>query len=128
MSATSQPQHSTAQHSHIASCPPAVAHGRLNFVVLLCYSAADAKDSSDDGGAKPAFHSVDPAPPVKGEKNIASLQALLNDKNKSLFERYRAMFSLRNIGSEAAVLALASGFDGPDSVAANGSAVFRHEI
>lgn len=45
------------------------------------------------------------------------------DPSKSLFERYRAMFALRNIGPEnkEAVLALASGFK-------DTSALFRHEI
>ena len=35
----------------------------------------------------------------------------LNDKSLPLFERYRAMFALRNIGTPAAVDALASGFN-----------------
>ena len=38
-----------------------------------------------------------------------------------LFQRYRAMFSLRNMGTEEAVLALAHGFT-------DKSALFRHEI
>jgi deoxyhypusine monooxygenase len=38
-----------------------------------------------------------------------------------MFERYRAMFALRNRGDTEAVLALAAGF-------ADASAVFRHEI
>ena len=38
------------------------------------------------------------------------LRENLLDTKKSLFERYRAMFALRNIGDEEAVLALADGF------------------
>ena len=69
------------------------------------------------------YTSIDPAPPTSGllagkpapqdasEENIAKLRDTLNDKSLPLFERYRAMFALRNIGTPAAVDALASGFD-----------------
>ena len=69
------------------------------------------------------YTSIDPAPPTSGllagkaapqdasEENIAKLRDTLNDKNLPLFERYRAMFALRNIGTPAAVDALASGFN-----------------
>ncbi|TBU47425.1 ARM repeat-containing protein [Dichomitus squalens] len=83
--------------------------------------------------AEQAYTSIDPAPPTSGllagkaapqdasEENIAKLRNTLNDRNLPLFERYRAMFALRNIGTPAAVDALASGF-GDDS------ALFKHEI
>ncbi|ODQ67457.1 Deoxyhypusine hydroxylase [Nadsonia fulvescens var. elongata DSM 6958] len=69
------------------------------------------------------FSSIDPAPPLPNENNdkIAKLQAKLNDQEETLFNRYRAMFRLRDIGTTEAVLALASGFKDP-------SALFRHEI
>ena len=69
------------------------------------------------------YTSIDPAPPTSGllagkaapqdasEENIARLRDTLNDKSLPLFERYRAMFALRNIGTPAAVDALASGFN-----------------
>lgn len=53
--------------------------------------------------------------------SIAELEKTLLDGKLSLFERYRAMFALRNDGSREAVLALARGFEDP-------SALFRHEI
>jgi deoxyhypusine monooxygenase len=53
--------------------------------------------------------------------STAELRDALLDVKKSLFERYRAMFALRNIGDREAVLALADGF-------ADSSALFRHEI
>ncbi len=68
------------------------------------------------------YTSVDPAPPtsklLSGKaspedtrpENIASLKGKLLDKSLPLFERYRAMFALRNIGTPDAVDALASGF------------------
>ncbi|XP_013913214.1 PREDICTED: deoxyhypusine hydroxylase [Thamnophis sirtalis] len=66
------------------------------------------------------YHSVDPAPPAE-EKDVGKLRLTLLDESQSLFERYQAMFALRNIGGEAAVLALADGLQ-------CGSALFRHEI
>jgi len=45
----------------------------------------------------------------------------MNSQNLPLFPRYRAMFRLRDIGTPAAIDALASGFSDP-------SALFRHEI
>lgn len=68
------------------------------------------------------YTSIDPAPatsgllmgaPKPGEVSQASIDELrvqLLDAKRSLFERYRAMFALRNIGSAAAVDALAAGF------------------
>lgn len=68
------------------------------------------------------FTSVDPAPassnllrgPPKPDDlsthSIENLQNKLNNEYLPLFERYRAMFALRNIGTDAAVDALASGF------------------
>lgn len=66
------------------------------------------------------YHSVDPAPPdVK--QSVAELKEKLLNEDNSLFERYRAMFGLRNNGSDEAVLALCEGLKCK-------SALFRHEI
>ena len=54
------------------------------------------------------YLSVDPTPPAK-LSNIDDLKSTLLNEDLSLFDRYRAMFTLRNIGEEAAVLALAEG-------------------
>jgi deoxyhypusine monooxygenase len=43
------------------------------------------------------------------------------DRSLSLFNRYRAMFALRNMNSDASAMALASGFS-------DDSALFRHEV
>ncbi|XP_039623050.1 deoxyhypusine hydroxylase [Polypterus senegalus] len=69
---------------------------------------------------KGPYLSVDPAPPSQ-ERDVSRLRAELLDESLPLFERYRAMFALRNIGSEEAVLALADGLQ-------CSSALFRHEI
>lgn len=69
------------------------------------------------------YSSIDPAPPLTLDQNykIEELKEILNNQEKPLFERYRAMFRLRDIGTDEACLALASGFDDP-------SALFKHEI
>ncbi|CAG9860279.1 unnamed protein product [Phyllotreta striolata] len=66
------------------------------------------------------YDSVDPAPPSK-ELNVEALKKVLLDENASLFERYRAMFSLRNIQTNASIDALGAALK-------CGSALFRHEI
>ena len=70
------------------------------------------------------YTSIDPAPPLAtndSTSKVEKLKEILNDQDKPLFERYRAMFRLRDIGTDEACLALASGFDDP-------SALFKHEI
>ncbi|KAG6918777.1 hypothetical protein DXG01_011968 [Tephrocybe rancida] len=81
----------------------------------------------------PLYTSIDPAPATSGllsgaprpddisPAKVAEIQSRLLDTSLSLFERYRAMFALRNIGTPAAVDALASGFT-------DSSALFKHEI
>ncbi|CAN3372666.1 hypothetical protein DIURU_004843 [Diutina rugosa] len=70
-----------------------------------------------------AYTSIDPAPPMEltKESKVPKLQDILNDQSKPLFERYRAMFRLRDLNTDEAALALATGFD-------DSSALFKHEI
>lgn len=75
-----------------------------------------------------AFASVDPAPPMAEEeveeqvgRKVEKARKVLLDQSVSLWERYRAMFRLRDIGTPEAIDALAAGLDDP-------SALFRHEI
>uniref|UniRef100_W8CCX1 Deoxyhypusine hydroxylase n=1 Tax=Ceratitis capitata TaxID=7213 RepID=W8CCX1_CERCA len=67
------------------------------------------------------YASVDPSPPAPGNKNVDDLKAIYLDVNQSLFERYRAMFSLRNLRTTESILAIAEGLRDP-------SALFRHEV
>lgn len=89
-------------------------------------------ESSKSENLKPSdFASIDPAPPIASSNtpaSIPSLEETLLDTSKPLFQRYRAMFALRDLASppdaptaEPAVQALAAGF-------ADKSALFRHEI
>lgn len=68
------------------------------------------------------FECVDPAPAFPDNQfTLAELQSIMLDTSKPLFERYRAIFSLRNIGSSEAIQALSLGLK-------DESALFRHEI
>ena len=66
------------------------------------------------------YGSVDPAPPSL-ETDIEKLKLQLLDENNQMFLRMRTVFSLRNIGSDEACLALCSAF-------AAKSALLRHEL
>jgi len=66
------------------------------------------------------FGSVDPAP-ASEENSLENLKLALMDSKLSLFDRYKAMFALRNRGDEESIKALASGLT-------DSSALFRHEI
>ncbi|PYI01850.1 Deoxyhypusine hydroxylase [Aspergillus sclerotiicarbonarius CBS 121057] len=77
------------------------------------------------------FTSIDPAPPLPlaaAEPSIPELEKTLLDTKLPLFQRYRAMFALRDLASPPdlptaveAVNALAKGLKDP-------SALFRHEV
>jgi deoxyhypusine monooxygenase len=54
-------------------------------------------------------------------KSISECRDILLDSSVSLFDRYRAMFTLRDMNSNEAALALVDGF-------ADSSALFRHEV
>ena len=55
------------------------------------------------------FGSVDPAPP-SSNSDVSSLKRTLLDSEERMFQRMRALFSLRNIGGVEAIDALCSGF------------------
>ncbi|XP_057671034.1 deoxyhypusine hydroxylase [Diorhabda carinulata] len=70
--------------------------------------------------SKNPYNSVDPAPPST-DSNVEYLRKVLLDGSAPLFERYRAMFSLRNLQSKEAIDALGEALK-------HGSALFKHEI
>uniref|UniRef100_A0A1A9WF60 Deoxyhypusine hydroxylase n=1 Tax=Glossina brevipalpis TaxID=37001 RepID=A0A1A9WF60_9MUSC len=67
------------------------------------------------------YASVDPSPPTDNNKSVEELRTIYLDSKRSLFDRYRAMFSLRNKRSKESVLALTEGLK-------DNSALFRHEV
>lgn len=66
------------------------------------------KIKQEDNLSTNPYKSVDPAPPAP-QKSIKELREKLLDESESLFERYRAMFALRNNGSDEAILAICEG-------------------
>lgn len=84
--------------------------------------AVEDQGEMDRGG----YLSVDPAPAVSTKAkaktfSVEQLRQKLMNSSSSLFHRYRAMFSLRNMNSDAAAIALLDGFN-------DSSALFRHEV
>jgi deoxyhypusine monooxygenase len=71
--------------------------------------------------SKNPYYSVDPAPPHAKIDDVKTLRQRLLNEDEDMFERYRAMFALRNNGTDEAVLALCDGLKCK-------SALFRHEI
>ncbi|RHY85164.1 hypothetical protein DYB31_009061 [Aphanomyces astaci] len=92
-------------------------------LVKYKHAGHDASEAADEMDRNP-YYSVDPAPAMPKSKSTDELQAILLDTSRSMFDRYRAMFSLRNRNTKDAALptqALASAFH-------DTSALFRHEI
>uniref|UniRef100_A0A5F8G7Q5 deoxyhypusine monooxygenase n=1 Tax=Monodelphis domestica TaxID=13616 RepID=A0A5F8G7Q5_MONDO len=78
-------------------------------VAETCQLAVQRLEWLQQNGGEPTgnpYLSVDPAPPAE-EKDVGRLRAMLLDEACPLFERYRAMFALRNAGGKEAALALA---------------------
>ena len=94
-----------------------IAARRVRWVVENGGAAVAGKEDANP------FHSVDPAPSQRVilKNEVPTFAARLIDTSLPLFERYQAMFSLRNAGTKAAVLALCEGFS-------DTSPLFRHEI
>lgn len=90
-----------------------IALNRVNWL-LADKEKQSAKDDNNP------YASVDPSPPAE-TKDIAKLTDILLDENVHLFERYRAMFALRNIQTVESINALGNGLKCK-------SALFRHEI
>lgn len=71
------------------------------------------------------YSSKDPAEGLPGatQKDIPWAASTLSDQSLPLFERYRGMFTLRNLGGDEAVKSLAEAL-----LQDNSSAVLRHEV
>ncbi|VVB06125.1 unnamed protein product [Arabis nemorensis] len=83
-------------------------------------SNVDAENQSSTTEKSP-FMSVDPAAPAAAFTSVHNLRQILLDETKGMYERYAALFALRNHGGEEAVSAIV------DSLSAN-SALLRHEV
>ncbi|XP_028966718.1 deoxyhypusine hydroxylase [Galendromus occidentalis] len=88
---------------------------RIEFIHSAAYKESDLGNCN--------YSSIDPTPPFeKDSKTIEELREILIDPKNSLWERYRAMFSLRNLGSPGAIKILGEALFCPSS------ALFRHEV
>lgn len=95
--------------------------------MVLAVNRINHLKGKNSSGSSSIYSSVDPAPPLEAAADVSPaeierLGRILVDEKESLFRRYQAMFTLRNINSDESAMALASGLDCPDS------ALFRHEI
>lgn len=72
------------------------------------------------GGHSSEYETVDPAP-LAPETTVPELEARLFDTRRTMFERYRALFSLRHLGGDDAIRVIARAMVEPDS------ALIRHE-
>lgn len=68
------------------------------------------------------YMSVDPTPPADLHVPINKHRECLLDEGAKIFDRYRAMFALRNIGGPEAIEALTASFD------TSSSALLKHEV
>lgn len=102
-----------------------IAADRVRWVIAHCASGGNADSAVKEAGNLDdnPFESVDPAPADKkpATKDVPLYESRLLDPALPLFDRYKAMFSLRNNGSKAAVLALCKGLK-------DASPLFRHEV
>jgi deoxyhypusine monooxygenase len=66
------------------------------------------------------FGTIDPAPPSL-EKDVASLRRVILDSARTLWERYKALFGLRNVNADESAIALG------EALLEDPSALLRHE-
>jgi len=76
---------------------------------------------NSSGNVPCEYDTIDPAPPLDSSTSLEEAVSQLLNVDIPLFVRYQAMFFLRNMGGEDAVLGLAKGLK-------DSSALFRHEI
>jgi deoxyhypusine monooxygenase len=89
-------------------------------VELALGRITEVKGSKLSGDQKSPYLSVDPAFPMDC-KDVKKLEEVLLDEGVPLYQRYQAMFSLRDLNTKESIEALCKGFQGK-------SALFRHEI
>ena len=84
------------------------------------FGAAAAAGRPEEPNESP-YASVDPTPARPVSTSTAALRRELLDEEAPIFDRYRAMFGLRNQGGGEALAALAAAFG-------SGSALLKHEL
>ena len=84
--------------------------------------AAAAEAGTDAAPSESRYYSVDPTPAAPAATPLSQLRATLLSEEAPIFQRYRAMFALRNRGGGDAVAALGASFT------AASSALLKHEV
>lgn len=114
-------------HADVIPILEKYAHDETIEVAETCEIALDRvkwfqtnKRQHDDNQAANIYASVDPSP-ASNVTDVDKLTAILLDENEKLYERYRAMFSLRNLRTVDSINAIGKGLK-------CNSALFRHEI
>lgn len=79
------------------------------------------KDHPDATNEESPYFSVDPAPALPASTPTEKLREVLLDENERMFDRYAALFALRNKGGPEAVAALGAVFK-------SRSALLKHEV
>jgi deoxyhypusine monooxygenase len=93
---------------------------------LIDWRRSTAQELQAELAKQNAYASKDPAPSFDSGTSDDRLKAILLDPQSKLFDKYRALFTLRNVGSEAAVRTLGETllhYKHDDSMA-----LFKHEI
>ncbi|GAB4823292.1 hypothetical protein N2152v2_010338 [Parachlorella kessleri] len=84
--------------------------------------AAAAAETDDANAVESPYLSVDPSPAAPAATPTPQLRHMLLDEREKIFQRYCAMFALRNKGGPEAVGALSASFG------ASVSALLKHEV
>lgn len=82
------------------------------------------KNENSNKESTSLYNAVDPTPSYPNTKPLEELRSIYLDESQSLFERYRALFTLRNVGTKEAVAVICEGLFGSPS----DSALFKHEV
>lgn len=112
---------------HLDDACPEVAHTcQLALQRIEHFAAAaaaqQAAQDADPNASESRYHSVDPTPAAPASTPLQQLRDTLLDEQEPIFQRYRAMFALRNRGGGEAVAALGASFN------AAASALLKHEV
>ena len=105
----------------------------LSFMEWKLNGGIENEKNDNDGNEQPPvcacmlnpYSSIDPAPPHPSHIHLSTrdIGSILHNESNPLFERYRAMFSLRNRGTKECIEEL-----GYSLVHDTSSALLRHEI
>ena len=90
------------------------------MVGALVPGSMSAHQAPASAGHSSEFETVDPAP-LAPETTVPELERRLFNADLTMFQRYRALFSLRHIGGDEAIRVIARAMSEPDS------ALIRHE-